>query len=304
MSIISFGRWAPLAVFIACDAPDAPAVAPDPDAFSASLVAPTPPAATTPIVAGTTTPTTPTTPTEPSRWEVPPGADGHPLPLEERLVKAHEDLAAMRAERRRVFALGSEGSDDAVLSLVAKVRGKVPAYERLEAIQALGPVRREAAIAALIEALADPEIRVAAEAAITLYKWGETTRALPYLKEFARRGAQVARAFHVDYRGTRPVWAPGAVDFLTTALASPVPEVRIDAAAGLLELGPDDEAVRVLSMYALQAERADERRYAVLRMAHVRDVPAVRTLLARASRDPSPEVATTARQVLSGEHTP
>lgn len=337
---LDFGRAVLAALFaLGCDGTDEPAPPAQP-ATAATLSTPagleqvapdqpTPeagaPAASTAAPAtasGQGAPSTPTT-TAPSLpvvaperapvregWEVPGGPDGRPLPLEVRVAKAHEALEAMRAERRRVFALGAQGSDEAVQALVAKLRGQVPAYERLEAIVALGPIRREAAVAPLVEALADPDLRVRAEAAITLYKWGERAQALPRLKELARLGAQVARAFHVDYQGTRSIWGPGARDFLLSALASPVPEVRIDAAVGLLEHPHDGrtaadvgEAVRVLEVHAIQAERFDERRYAVTRMASVRELPAVRTLLARASRDAHPDVAKTARQILAGEVT-
>lgn len=297
---------------LACDGsePEAPAASVAPMAphgqvaDAATLATPAPPAPTLP------TPVAPPAPPEREGWEVARGPDGLPLPLEARLEQAHDRLEAMRAERRRVFALGASGAPDAVDELVAAFRGQVPAYARLEAIQALGPTRREAAVAPLFEALTDPDLRVRAEAAVTLYKWGEHERALPRLKELARLGAQVARAFHADYEGTRPIWGPGARDFLVTALASPVPEVRIDAAIGLLEHPHDGrtaadagEAVRVLEVHAIQAERHDERRYAVSRMASVRELPPVRTLLARASRDAHPDVAKTARQILAGEVT-
>lgn len=269
-----------------------------------------------------TTPTTPATPTSPSgtlptvavpagkvalggRWELPRGADGQPLSLEAQRERARATLARMQAERRELIDLSGSREPGAEAALLERITGAHPARIKVDAMFQLGDTRRDSFVPALTALLTDKQVDVRAEAAVRLYRWGERRLALPHLKELSRLGVIVTRAFHEDWKDGRFTFTAGAADFFSHALSSPTPEVRIDAAVGLLDLDvPHDEALRVLKAIVFEAYRPDERLYAVSRLAVISHLPKVRAILTEAQRDADEGVAARARKILEGDKRP
>lgn len=238
------------------------------------------------------------------RWDLPRGPDGRELTREERRALAEARLERMQADHRELIRLSVSTSPADVAALLERITGPHPARDKIDAIFQLGEARREAFVPALTALLGDKDALVRAEAAIRLYRWGERSLAMPHLKELSRLGVIVSRAFFETWKNGRFTFSEGAADFFQHALSSPTVEVRVDAAAGLLDLRvPHDDALRVLRAVVFEAYRWDERLLAVSRLEVLRHLPGVRAIVEQAQRDPDERVAARAREILQKETT-
>lgn len=216
-------------------------------------------------------------------------------------VSAAGPERAGRAESRvaRYARIDAEDQGWAWLLELAEDAGRTD-EDRGAAIRALGGRPVEGALAPLRRLAAAGTPSVAAAAAGVLLRWGHRDEALAMLAAAQEKGAPVRIPLRTAFdRGTWS-YAAGARALFESGLDSSHVTVRLDAAAGLLELGVRPrEAHATIRQVALKAPRFDDRVAALLTVAAAPIDADTRATLAAALTDSDDRVARTARHLLS-----
>jgi hypothetical protein len=219
-------------------------------------------------------------------------------------AKAKAEEAKRKAEERRtriqqIYKLGrSKDANDAnALRLV--IQGDGATWERASALRALGREKRPEMIASLKKLTEEKAVAIKMEAAIRLYKWGETKFALPILTGLSEQGVALRRAFQTGYKDGRPEYDKNAARFFKAALKNDKQVyARLDAAVGLIELGKGKAGLGVIKSVLEKEERYHIRMAAVNYMSPLKTNEKVRALLEAATTDKDERVARRAKQIL------
>jgi hypothetical protein len=219
-------------------------------------------------------------------------------------AKAKADEAKRKAEERRtriqqIYKLGrsKDANDGQALKLV--IQGDGATWERASALRALGREKRPDMIASLKTLTAEKAVAIKMEAAIRLYKWGETKFALPILKGLSEQGVALRRAFQTGYKDGKPEYDKNAARFFKAALKNDKQVyARLDAAVGLIELGKGKAGLGVIKSVLDKEERYHIRMAAVNYMSPLKTNDKVRALLESAVTDKDERVARRAKQIL------
>lgn len=202
-----------------------------------------------------------------------------------------------RVESQREQRQGATEADLAELSAVAADPSLLP-MERAGAVRSVGLTQRPEALQAIRQLTGDPHLEVRAAAASALYRAGHRAEALPLLQAAQDDGAALRATFRESFDRGRYTYDNQARPFFDRGLASRNLRARLDAAAGLLELGVrESEAFGILADAAIQAPRWDDRLAALAYLAELPATAAVLEAIERAFADPEERVAKTARHL-------
>jgi len=219
-------------------------------------------------------------------------------------AKAKAEEAKRKAEERRVriqeiYKLGrsKDAADGKALATI--ILGDGPTWERASGLRALGRDKRADMIPALKKLTEENAVAIKMEAAIRLYKWEETKFSLPLLRQLSEQGVALRRAFQTGYKDGKPQYDKNAAKFFKSALKNEQQVyARLDAAVGLIEIGQDKEALKVITSVLTKEERYHIRMAAVNYMSPLKRNEKVKTLLEKATSDKDERVARRARQIL------
>ena len=219
-------------------------------------------------------------------------------------AKAKAEEAKRKAEERRtriqqIYKLGRSKDANDATALQTVIQGDGATWERASALRALGREKRPKMIATLKTLTEEKAVAIKMEAAIRLYKWGETKFALPILKDLSEQGVALRRAFQTGYKDGKPQYDKNAARFFKAALKNDKQVyARLDAAVGLIELGKDKAGLGVIKSVLEKEERYHIRMAAVNYMSPLKTNDKVRALLESATTDKDERVSRRARQIL------
>jgi len=219
-------------------------------------------------------------------------------------AKAKAAEAKRKAEERRtriqqIYKLGRSKDANDANALKVVIQGDGATWERASALRALGRDKRPDMIASLKKLTEEKAVAIKMEAAIRLYKWGETKFSLPILKGLSEQGVALRRAFQTGYKDGKPEYDKNAARFFKAALKNEKQVyARLDAAVGLIELGKDKAGLAVIKTVLSKEERYHIRMAAVNYMSPLKTNAKVRALLEGATTDKDERVSRRAKQIL------
>ena len=210
-----------------------------------------------------------------------------------------EEMEARRNKIRDIYKLGDEPTEENAAKLKAMISDDtLPPHERSAAVRAISRTKRDDMIEVLKGFADAKELNVAAEAVITLYRWGEKEFALPKLEALQKKGVPLRRAFFLGRQDGNYVYDDNAKDFFTKGIEAIQPHVKLDAALGLLHLGQMDVALPLFKAAMEPSEKNYVRLTALNYLAGASYLPEVDQILFAALSDPDPKVAARARQIV------
>ena len=210
-----------------------------------------------------------------------------------------EEMEARRNKIRDIYKLGDEPTEENAAKLKAMISDDtLPPHERSAAVRAISRTKRDDMIEVLKGFADAKELNVAAEAVITLYRWGEKEFALPKLEALQKKGVPLRRAFFLGRQDGNYVYDDNAKDFFTKGIEAIQPHVKLDAALGLLHLGQMDVALPLFKAAMQPSEKNYVRLTALNYLAGASYLPEVDQILFAALSDPDPKVAARARQIV------